>query len=45
MLKVIEQLTQVVSEERNPSMLPRDCFCDILIKNVAAFCTCPKSPS
>lgn len=24
-------------------MWPRDCFCDILAKNVAAFCPCPKS--
>jgi hypothetical protein len=23
-------------------MWPRDCFCDILVKNMAAFCHCPK---
>ena len=35
-------LTQVVSEE-NSSMLPRNYSCDILVKNMAAFCPCPKS--
>ena len=35
-------LTQEVSEE-NFSMLPRDCSHDILVKEVAAFCHCPKS--
>jgi hypothetical protein len=24
-------------------MWPRDCFCDILVKNMAAFCPCLKS--
>ena len=24
-------------------MFPRDCSCDILVKKVAAFCSCPKS--
>ena len=24
------------------SMWPRDCFCSILVKNMAAFCPCPK---
>jgi hypothetical protein len=32
-----------VSEEKNFSMWLRDCFCDILVKNVAAFCQCPKN--
>ena len=26
-----------VSEEKNFSMWPRDCFCDVLVKNMAAF--------
>lgn len=25
-------------------MLPGDCFFDVLMKNVAMFCFCPKSP-
>ena len=29
--------------EKNFSMWPRDCFCGILMKNVAAFCPCSKS--
>jgi hypothetical protein len=29
--------------EKNFSMLPRDHSCDILVKNVAAFCLCLKS--
>jgi hypothetical protein len=28
----------------NFSMWPRHCFCDILLKNVAAFCPCLKTP-
>ena len=35
-------LAQQVSEAKNFSMLPRDPSCDILVKNVAAFCPCPK---
>ena len=35
-------LTQEISEEKNFSILPRDSFCDILVKNVAAFCSCLK---
>jgi hypothetical protein len=31
------------SEEKNFNMLPRDCSCDILVKNVAAFCPCLKN--
>ena len=34
---------QEVSEEKNVSMWPRDCSCDILVKNVIAFCPCLKS--
>ena len=30
-------LAQEVSEEKNFSMLPRDCACDTLVKNVTAF--------
>jgi hypothetical protein len=30
------------SEEKNFNMWPRDCFCDILVKNVSAFCPCLK---
>jgi hypothetical protein len=32
-----------VSVEKNFKMLPRNCSCDILVKNVAAFCLCLKS--
>ena len=32
-----------VSEEKNFNMWPRDCSCDILVKNVAALCSCLKS--
>ena len=35
-------LAQEVSEMKTFSMWPRDCSCDILVKNVAAFCHCPK---
>ena len=36
-------LAQEVSVKKNFSMWPRDCFCDILVKNVvAAFCLCLK---
>ena len=35
-------LAQEVSVE-NFNMWPRDCFCGILVKNVAAFCPCLKS--
>ena len=36
------ELTQEVSE-KNISTLTGDCFCDILVKKVAAFCPCLKS--
>ena len=29
--------------KKNINMWPRDCSCDILVKNVAAFCPCLKS--
>jgi hypothetical protein len=35
-------LAQVVSVEKNLRMWPRDHFCGILVKNVAAFCPCLK---
>jgi hypothetical protein len=35
-------LVQELSVE-NFNMWPRDCFCGILVKNMAAFCTCLKS--
>jgi hypothetical protein len=31
------------SEEKNFNMWPRDCFCGILVENVAIFCPCLKS--
>ena len=37
-------LAQKVSE-KNFSMWPRDCSCDILVKNVAALCSCLKNLS
>lgn len=36
-------IKKVVSEEKKVSMLPRDHFYGILIKNVAPLCPCPKS--
>jgi hypothetical protein len=36
-------LAQEVSEEKNFSLLPRNSSCDISVKNVTAFCPCPKS--
>ncbi|EGV99439.1 hypothetical protein I79_014613 [Cricetulus griseus] len=38
-------LDQDVSEEKNFSMWPKNCSCDILVKNVVAFCPCLKSLS
>ena len=32
-----------VAEEKNFSMLPRDCSCEILVKKVATFCLYLKS--
>ena len=36
-------LVQEVLVEKNSSMWPKDYFCDILVKNMAAFCHCLKS--
>jgi hypothetical protein len=36
-------LAQEVSVEKNFSVWPRDCFCGIWVRKVAAFCHCPKS--
>ena len=36
-------LTQQIIEEKNFSMLPRDHFCDILVKKVATFYPCLES--
>jgi hypothetical protein len=36
-------LTQKVSEEKNVNMWPTNCFCDVLVKNMAAFCLCPEA--
>ena len=36
--------TQEVSVAKNFSMWPRDCSCDILVKNVAAFCPSKSLP-
>jgi hypothetical protein len=33
----------LVSVEKNFRMCPRDCFCGILVKSVAALCPCLKS--
>ena len=38
-------LAQDVSGENNFNMCPRDYTCDILVKNVSAFCHCLKSLS
>ena len=34
---------QELLEESNISEWTRDCFCDVLAKNVAAFCSCSKT--
>ena len=36
-------LAQEISVENNFNMWHRDCLCDILVKNMAAFCHCLKS--
>lgn len=43
MLLRVMCLGKKFSEERNVSMGSRDETCDILVKNVASFCPCPKS--
>ena len=42
-LNCVELVAQEVSEEETVTMWPRDCFCDSLVKNVAAFCHCPEA--
>ena len=42
-LNCVDLLAQEVSTEKNVSMWPRDCFCDILVKSMAGFCLCLKS--
>lgn len=34
---------QELLEESNISEWTRDCFCDVLAKNIAAFCSCSKT--
>ena len=36
-------LKRLVSEEKNVSMWPRDCFLCYLVENMAAFCPCLKN--
>ena len=36
-------LAQEISKEKIFSMWHKDCFCGILVMNVATFCPCPKS--
>ena len=36
-------LAQKISNEKNFRMWHKDCFCVILVKNVATFCPCLKS--
>jgi hypothetical protein len=38
-------LAQEISKEKNFRMWHKDCFCGILVKNVATFCPCLKSLS
>jgi hypothetical protein len=40
-LKCVGLLAQKVSVE-NLNMWPRDCFCDVFVKNMPAFCHCLK---
>lgn len=44
-LRVMYSPVQEVLERKNRSKCPRDCSCDILVKNVTEFCPCPKSLS
>ena len=43
LLRVTANQAQEVSEEKNISLQHRDCFCGILVKNVAVFCPGLKS--
>jgi hypothetical protein len=36
-------LAQEISKQKNFRMWHKDCFCGILVKNVASFCRCLKS--
>jgi hypothetical protein len=36
-------LAKEISKEKNFRMWHKDCFCSILVKNVATFCPCLKS--
>jgi hypothetical protein len=36
-------LVQEISKEKNFSMWHKECFCGILVKNMATFCPCLKS--
>jgi hypothetical protein len=36
-------LAQEVSMGKNFSTWPRDCFCSVLVKNIAVFCPCLKN--
>ena len=38
---MVSQLKQF--QNGNISKSPRECSCDTLVKNVAAFCPCPKN--
>jgi hypothetical protein len=38
----VQTWAEEVSMEKNCSMWPRDFFCDVLVKNMAAFCCCLK---
>ena len=42
-LNCVSLLGQEVSKEKNVSVWSRDYFCGVLLKNMAAFCPCPKS--
>lgn len=39
------RLDQEVREQKNVSMWPKDWSCEILLKNMTAFCLCPKNKS
>jgi hypothetical protein len=37
-LNYVDLLAQEVSVEKNINIWPRECFCDVLVKNVVVFC-------
>jgi hypothetical protein len=39
---VCVDLAQEISKEKNFRLWHKDCFCGILVKNMATFCPCPK---